>query len=212
MHSAGDSNNGGPAIILSNKSDKPCTYFFYENFWYVLIPHFGKSTVAYTYRNGKGTAGANFTHPLESTTVAPQGTTFVSLAAIFKGSLQRGTTLLATWAEFQLDVSNDHRAHGDIGLEQGCDEAATISSTDGSRRSNGFTEDVFEDAPEAAAAKNPDGSRALASTMGDWMGGPDQAAIEYESRVLGQEKVYITGGTGVPDLASRNQVLAVAFY
>ena len=48
--------------------------------------------------------------------------------------------------------------------------------------------------------------------MGNWMGGPNQAAIEYEKKVVGQEKAYITGGTGVPDVASHNQVLAVDFY
>ena len=48
--------------------------------------------------------------------------------------------------------------------------------------------------------------------MGNWMGGPNQAAIEYERKVVGQEKAYITGGTGVPDVASKNQVLAVEFY
>ena len=53
---------------------------------------------------------------------------------------------------------------------------------------------------------------ALASTVGNWMAGPNQAAIEWERKMVGQEKAYITGGTGVPDVASRNQVLAVDFY
>lgn len=167
---------------------------------------------AYNYRNGNGTAGANFTHPLKSITVSPNGRTFVSLPASFKGRVQRGTTIPATWAEFQLDASNDHAAHGDISLEQGCDGAATISSTDGSKRSNGFTEDILKDAPAAAIFKKPDGEKVLASTMGNWMGRANQAAIEYEKKVVGQEKVYITGGTGVPDVASHNQVLAIDFY
>ena len=163
-------------------------------------------------RNGNSTAGANFSHPLKSTSVAPNAKSFVSLPSTFKGRVQRGTTIPATWAEFQLDASNDHAAHGDISLEQGCDGAATISATDGSKRSNGFTQDILKDAPEKAVMKKPDGTKALASTMGNWMGGPNQAATDYEKKVLGEGKAYITGGTGVPDVASHNQVMAVTFY
>ena len=195
LHSAGDPKNGGPGIVLSNKSDKSTTYFFYDNFW-----------------NGNGTAGANFTHPLKSTTVAPKGTVFVSLPASFKGRVQRGTQLPATWVEFQLDASNDHAAHGDISLEQGCDGAATIASTDGSKRSNGFTEDILKNAPAAAVTRKPDGNKALASTMGNWMAGPNHAAAEYEEKMVGQKRAYITGGTGTDDVASHNKVLAVDFY
>ena len=93
---------GGPGIILTNKSAEACSYFFYDNFW-----------------NGNGTAGANFTHPLKSVRVEPEKHLFVSLPASFKGRLQRGTQIPATWVEFQLDASNDHGAHGDISLEQG---------------------------------------------------------------------------------------------
>lgn len=164
------------------------------------------------HRNGNGTAGANFTHPSKATTVSPSATTFVSLPSTFKGRVQRGTTLPATWVEFQLSASNDHAAHGDISLEQGCDGAATIASTDGSNRSNGFHEDILKDAPHAAVAKKPSGEVALASTVGNWMAGPNQAAVEWERKMVGQERAYITGGTGVPDVASHNQVLAVDFY
>ena len=136
----------------------------------------------------------------------------MSLPSSFKGRVQRGTQLPATWVEFQLDASNDHAAHGDISLEQGCDGAATISSTDGSKRSNGFTEDILKDAPAAAMTKKGDGSRALASTMGNWMAKANQAAVEYEKKVVGQKRAYITGGTGTDDVASHNQVLAVDFF
>ena len=44
------------------------------------------------------------------------------------------------------------------------------------------------------------------------MGGPNQAAIEYERRVVGQKHAYITGGTGTDDVGSRNKRLAVDFY
>ena len=144
-HNTTSDAHGGPGIILTNKSAEACTYFFYDNFW-----------------NGNGTAGANFTHPLKSARVEPTKTNFVSLPASFKGRLQRGTQIPATWVEFQLDASNDHAAHGDISLEQGCDGAATIASTDGSRRSNGFVKDVLKDAPAAALGKRPDGKKVLA--------------------------------------------------
>ncbi|MCJ1356524.1 MAG: hypothetical protein MMC33_006519 [Icmadophila ericetorum] len=185
----------GPGLILRNNSVKEESYFFYDNYW-----------------NGNGTAGANFDHPLKSIKLGPKATTFVSLPATFKGRVQRGTLLPATWVEFQLDASNDHAAHGDISLEQGCDGAATIKSTDGSNRMGGFMHDILKDAPEVAVHKKANGEKALATTMGNWMSGPNQAAIEYERRVVGQDKAYITGGTGVPDIASKNRRLEVDFY
>ena len=78
--------------------------------------------------------------------------------------------------------------------------------------SNGFTEDILKDAPDAACVKKEGGEKCLKSTMGNWMGGPSKEAIDWEEKKLGKGKAYITGGTGVPDVASRNQVLAVAFY
>ena len=195
VQNRGDKDENGPGIVLSNKSDKETSYFFYDNYW-----------------NGNGTAGANFDHPLKSVRLNPHTTSFVSLPSTFKGRVQRGTTLPATWAEFQLDASNDHHAHGDISLEQGCDGAATISSTDGSHRVGGFTENILKDAPKAALVKKPDGSEALATTVGNWASGPNQAAIDYERRVVGQKKAYITGGTGTDDIASSNRRLAVDFY
>jgi hypothetical protein len=185
----------GPGIQLTNASKQPQTFNFYNNFW-----------------NGDGTAGANFDHPQNPTTVAPGATTFVSLPTTFKGRVQRGTTIPATWVEFQISASNDNAAHGDVSLEQGCDGAATISSTDGSNVSGGFTNDVLSGAPAAALQTKPDGGKALASTMGNWNGPGNQAAIEYLNGVVGQSKAYITGGTGVPDIASKNNRLAVTFY
>ncbi|MCJ1234820.1 hypothetical protein MMC14_002783 [Varicellaria rhodocarpa] len=191
----GDKDDNGPGIILSNKSGREESYFFYDNYW-----------------NGNGTAGANFDHPLKSVRLRPHTSAFVNLPDTFKGRVQRGTTLPATWAEFQLDASNDHKAHGDISLEQGCDGAATISSTDGTHHVGGFTEDILKNAPEAALVKKPDGSEALATTVGNWMSGPNQEAIDYERKIVGQRKAYITGGTGTDDIASSNRRLAVDFY
>jgi len=193
--SSGDAHHGGPGLVLGNKAGKEQTFFFYDNYW-----------------NGNGTAGANFDHPLKSVKLAAKATAFVALPDTFKGRVQRGTLLPATWVEFQIRASNDGAAHGDVSLEQGCDGAATVGSTDGSKRSNGFTQDIVKDAPEGAVQKKADGTRALATTMGNWMSGPNQAAIEWERKVVGPGKAYITGGTGVDDVASHNGCLAVNFY
>lgn len=32
--------------------------------------------------------------------------------------------------------------------------------------------------------------------MGNWMSGPNEAAVDYLNQVVGQSKAYITGGTG----------------
>lgn len=126
--------------------------------------------------------------------------------------MQRGTQLPATWVEFQISASNDGAAHGDISLEQGCDGAATIASTDGSNRLNGFTHDVLKNAPAAACTKKSDGTKAIATTVGNWNSGPNQSAIDYLNKVVGQKKAYIVGGTGTDDVASKNQCLAVDMY
>lgn len=114
--------------------------------------------------------------------------------------------------EFQVSASNDGAACGDISLGQGCDGAATISATDGSSRTNGFSHDVLSNAPEAAMQNKPDGTKALATTMGNWMSGPNQAAIDYLNQVVGQQHASVTDGTGTDDVASSNKCLAVDFY
>ena len=191
------SKDPGPGITLTNKSGRQTTYYFYDNLW-----------------NGNGTAGANFDHPLKSITLKHNETQHVPLPTTFKGRLQRGTQLPCTWVEFQIEASNDHAAHGDVSLQQGCDGAATIASTDPGRPvvSNGFDFDVLANAPADAIRKKADGERALDTTVGNWMGGPNKVAIEYLERVVGQRRAYIVGGTGVPDVASRNRRLAVVMY
>lgn len=63
----------GPGIILANHSKKEEHFFFYPNYW-----------------NGNGTAGANFDKPSTSISLKAGQTHFVSLAASFKGRVQRG--------------------------------------------------------------------------------------------------------------------------
>ncbi|KAJ6262988.1 hypothetical protein Dda_1546 [Drechslerella dactyloides] len=187
--------NHGPGITLVNKSNKPEDYFFYNNLW-----------------NGNGTAGANFDHPMKSVHLKPDDKKFVKLPTSFKGRVQRGKDLPCTWVEFQLEASDDHGAHGDISVEQGCDGAAKIASTDGSGVSNGFDFDVIKEAPEAAIRRKPNGEKAIDTTEGNWMTGPNHAAIYYLNKKVGQKRAYITGGTGVPDVASKNRQLLVEMY
>ncbi|KAI1865503.1 hypothetical protein JX265_006350 [Neoarthrinium moseri] len=184
-----------PGIVLYNKGNKEETYYFYDNYW-----------------NGNGTAGANFDHPLKNVKLAAGKSTHVPLDLKFKGRVQKGTQLPATWAEFQVRADNDGKAHGDISLQQGCDCAAEIASTDGTNVRNGFSKDILKDAPAAAIRKKPNGEKALDTTVGNWNGPANQATIDYEYKVLGHGKAYITGGTGVPDIASKNNCLAVTFY
>ena len=171
------------------------TYSFYNN-----------------YSNGNNTAGANFDHQDPTAQFDANDSHFVSLPTSFKVRVQRGTQLPATWVEFQIAASNDNAAHGDISLEQGCAGTATISATDGSGQSNRFANDILSGAPPAAIQNKPDRTPALATTMGNWMSEPNQAAIDWESQVVGQSKAYIKGGTGVPDVGGTNQCLAVDFY
>ncbi|KAI0483594.1 hypothetical protein F4859DRAFT_473415 [Xylaria cf. heliscus] len=185
----------GPGILLTNKSSKKNTYYFYDNLW-----------------NGNGTAGANFDHPLKHVEVGPNQTVHVPLSVAFKGRVQRGDQQPATWCEFQVKASDDGRAHGDISVQQGCDGAATVASTDGTNVSNGFTKDIVKGAPAAALDKKPNGEKVLASTEGNWKGPGNQATIDWCYKQLGHGKAYIKGGTGVPDVASKNNCLHFTFY
>lgn len=192
--SALDRRTQGPGISLTNESGQQVTYYFYNNLW-----------------NGDGTAGANFDQPNDPPTVVAAGaTTFVPLPTTFKGRVQRGNTIPATWVEFQISATDGY-GHGDVSLEQGCDGAATITPAGGGP-SGGFTHDVVAGAPAAAVVTKPDGTMALASTMGNWEGGPNQAAIQYLQTAVGQSNAYITGGTGVPDIMSTNNQFDVVFY
>ena len=44
------------------------------------------------------------------------------------------------------------------------------------------------------------------------MGGRILGGFVFDNNVLGVGMAYIVGGTGVPDVASHNQVMAVDFY
>jgi len=191
----GDHDDGkAPGIILHNKSKTRCSYFFFDNYW-----------------NGNGTAGANFDKPLKSVEIPGGGTAFVSLPLSFKGRVQRGKLIPATWVEFQLKASNDGAAHGDVSVQQGNDGPATITSADADHHTGGFTEFINLRPFPGAHVKRSDGVDVIASTVGNWMGGPNQAAIDLQKAAIGS-RAYVVGGTGVPDVASHNNRFVVDFY
>ncbi|KAH0547709.1 hypothetical protein FGG08_000198 [Glutinoglossum americanum] len=186
----------GPGILVNNKGSVLTEYCFFNNIW-----------------NGDGTAGPNFDNPDTCVSVAPGSGKFVPLAPSFKGRVQRGKTIPSTWGEFQLAASNDNKAHGDISIEQGCDGAVTIKSTDGTNQVAGFTVDLLTGAPDAATMiRQSDGARVLASTMGNWLAPANGAAASWAASKIDASKTYIVGGTGVGDVSSANQAFEFDFY
>lgn len=181
-------------VRLINKSKKVETYYFFNNFWY-----------------GNDTAGANFEHPEKPTLLKPGEETFVALLESLKGRVQREKLIPATWAEFQVAADNDHKARGDNSLEQGYDGPAIIRANHGSKQANGFTDEILAAAPAAAKQERSNGVECIASTVGSSMGGKNQAAIDYEKKVVGQ-KAYVEGGSGTDAFNSRNKILVIEFY
>jgi hypothetical protein len=193
--SSGNTAITGPGILMDNQGTKATEYCFFNNIW-----------------NGNGVGVPKFDNPDKCITLSPGSSQFIPLEASFKGRVQRGKILPATWVEFQLSSSDDHQAHGDISLEQGMDGCATISSTDGtSPVVGGFTKDLVAIAPAAATTMRQDGQKVIASTAGNWMAGPNQEAVKFLSSQIDSSKAYILGGTGVQDVASKNQALNVTF-
>jgi hypothetical protein len=205
----------GPGIILTNKGSQAQTLYFYNN-----------------KRNGNGEADPSYgdDHLPNPPTVQPGETTFVSLDKSFKGRVQRGTTLPATFVEFQLSADNDGAAHGDVSLQQGCDGAATIRSpTTG--QTGGFWADLVTGAPDDAYARKTsaawgdgsvilkDGKKAIGGTMGNWDSQPNNAAVDwYVSKGLDPSKVYFhngvkgPSGSGTDDISSANNQFEVTFF
>lgn len=158
-------------------------------------------------------SGATFDHPTHHIKLQGHTSAFVSLKEDFKGRVQRGQYIPATWVEFQIAASDGTGAHGDISLEQGYDGPATIRALDGSGRHNGFDYGIMQGAPSAAVVtRQQDGKKVLASTMGNWLGPPNEAAIKWEQEKVGQKKAYITGGTGTDDVGSHNKRLGIDFF
>ena len=178
---------------VSNKASTPQTLVFYQND-----------------ANGYGQSSS----PGQTIKLGPNENQFVSLPVTWKGHIQRGTELPATWVEFQVASDNAGGASwGNISLEQGCDGGATIQ---GDGAAFGFSKDIVSGAPAAAVRNKPNGQKALDTTMGGWVGTvlaqPNQATINYENQQVGQSQAYIVGGTGTQVANSASQSLTVNFY
>ena len=169
---------------------------------------------------------------LKDVSVNKGETKFVPLDNNWAGTVQRGEFLPATWAEMNMAGT----AWGDISLQQGCDGAATISSTTGGT-TEGFTDNINEDPNVPAAAFfNPDTQGApcwgtgqcttsaknvLDTTTGNYWSpqAPNAASTDYIMSKLGgptkaMQKAFV--GTGdsntTPQVTSSNNCLAVTFY
>ena len=169
---------------------------------------------------------------LKEVSVNSGETKFVSLNNGWAGTVQRGEALPATWVELNMVGT----AWGDVSLQQGCDGAATLSSTT-SDDSEGFTENINEDHDVPAAAFfNPQtqgspcygtgqcttsAKNVLDTTTGNWWAprAPNAAATDYIMKKLGgptaaMQKAFI--GTGdsntTPQVTSSNNCMAVTFY
>lgn len=134
--------------------------------------------------------------------------------------IERVKELGGTWVEFQTQAFNGG-AHGDISLQQGCDGAATISSTCSQNKHcdpirnviGGFDWDPFKGASKDAFWPKDNGRKLLDSTEGNWERKmPNLATISHLQKTVGQSNAYIVGGTGTRDIASENGCLAVTFY
>ena len=173
---------------------------------------------------------------LKTVSVDGGDTQFISLDAGWDGTVQRGVALPATWVEMHLVGT----ASGDVSLQQGCDGAATLSSTTSSD-TQGFTENIndnanipagalFNPATQSTPCYNDDGAdlsvqcttsatNVLDTTTGNFWGPANTASTDYIESQLGgsteaMEKAFV--GTSdwntTPQVTSSNNCFAVAFY
>lgn len=201
----------GPGVVMTNKGKESQTFAFFKN-----------------KANGNGWAAPEFDNPdpeVPSVTIQPGGTTYVKTPYHWKGRVQRGKLQPATWAEFQIqDTDNngrtaDGKAHGDISLIQGCDGAVTVSATDGSKAHNGFTDDCRAGAPKAALEAKADGISTVGRIVQNWPGSnKNAAAVPWLAKKVKSDQAYMldsagsAASSGVPDVASGNNCLHFDFY
>ena len=175
---------------------------------------------------------------LKTVSVDSGDTQFVPLDSGWVGTVQRGISLPATWVEMHMLGL----AWGDVSLQQGCDGAATLSSTTGGT-TQGFTENINENADiPAGALFNPStqttpcyndnganlnvqcttsATNVLDTTAGNFWGSANTASTNYIMGQLGgsnqteaMQKAFI--GTAdwntTPQVTTSNNCFAVAFY
>ena len=197
--SSGSDSDSGPGAHIFNKGSTTQTYAFYANNPY-----------------GQATSPDDD----KTITLTPGSDKFVPLDLSWKGHVQRAqsnqhVSSAATWAEIQVQAAGGNEAWGDISLQKGCDGAAMIiSPQEGSQY--GFTKDIISSAPAAAKVKTFDGQDALGYTEPGYMGAinevRNQAAVDWENSEVGQDQVYIVGGSGTNVVHSSTNILHVEFY
>ncbi|KAH8651055.1 hypothetical protein BX600DRAFT_553974 [Xylariales sp. PMI_506] len=189
-YSWGDTDEGGPGILIGNAGTDYRWFYFYEN---------GCNTVAYQY-----------------TLVPPGYFVYYALPSLFAGRITRGTNEYdlygqadpATWFEFSLDENN--WIWGDISLIRGCDGPAVLYATDGSGSWKGWNSDIISDAPAGATTYKADGSLVIQATEGE------NAVIntipdEWDLAQVGPDYVYCDDSHGAPVIASTNGRFGVGF-
>jgi hypothetical protein len=153
--------------------------------------------------------------PLKYITLAAGDTKFVSLPHKFQGRVTRGndnlnlkgqSQRLGTWFECSFDPSGDGRLWGDVSLIRGYDGPVTLSATDGTGASKGFSNDILPGAPASAKATKPDGTQDLAPTED----GNTSAEQYCLNKVKGE--AYCDDKHDSPVIVSKNSVLDVTFY
>ena len=168
---------------------------------------------------------------LKDITINSGDTQFVPLDYGWAGTVQRGEALPATWVELNMVGT----AWGDVSLQQGCDGAATLSSTTGGT-TEGFTVNINENPNiPAAAFFNPatqgspcytgqcttQATNVLDTTTGNYWEPrtANAAATDYIESQLGGEnaalqKAFIgtTDWNTTPQVTSSNNCMAATFY
>ncbi|KAK8009934.1 hypothetical protein PG990_008899 [Apiospora arundinis] len=157
----------GFGISIKNADTKARSFFVYSN---------GCEKTAYT----------------QLADVGAGKTAFLSLPAKFQGRIQRGSasvhmnkkegtdTTLGTWLELGYDQDGKSVSYGDVSLIRGCDGGVTLSNTDGTKVSTGFSTNCVEGAPKAALGKKLDGFASVLATEGFKKPGepnPDQPKV-----------------------------------
>jgi len=200
----------GPGVMLTNKGSTEQTIYFFKN-----------------HRNGNGWADPEFNTPdpeVPSVTIAPGETKYAKTPYDWKGRAQRGKLQPATWAEFQIQDSDnngrqaDGKAHGNVSLIQGCDGAVTVSSTDGQSH-NGFTDDCRAGAPKDALETKADGIVTVGRIVQNWPGSnKNPAAVTWLPEKVKSTQAYMLGpdgnaaSSGVPDVAGADNCLKFDIY
>ena len=141
----------------------------------------------------------------------PGESVFVSVCDTFAGRVVRGNpnfnldcminSNLGTWIELSWEWRPSTKSWGDVSLLEGCDGAAVLLATDRSGSSTGFSDNILAGAPFSALSNKPDGSLALAKTVGKTA---NYVALQYELGILDPRTQAFIIQTSKPVIATSN--------